>query len=226
MDETAVIKEHRGLVLDLARSLARRYKLRRFMDDLVAFGNEGLLEASRRYDPSRGAAFSTFAWYRVRGRMLDGCRTFGLVERRRKTALAAEGATNDHMQERFEASDGIGELADESMDELATGLDEMVADVGAIFLLFDQDDDRLEEAADEPSPEEVVVARRMGIWIRERVETLEERHRVVLEMSFFQGKTLDDIGARFGCSRSWASRMRAAAVSALRRVLIREGYEP
>ena len=37
-------------------------------DELVALGNAGLAEAASRFDPDRGASFSTFAWYRVPAR--------------------------------------------------------------------------------------------------------------------------------------------------------------
>src|SRR5512146_538672 len=36
-------------------------------DDLVEYGMIGLLEAADRYDPSHGANFMTFAYYRIRG---------------------------------------------------------------------------------------------------------------------------------------------------------------
>jgi RNA polymerase sigma factor (sigma-70 family) len=40
-------------------------------DDLVAFGIEGLAKASRDYDDSMGAKFSTYAWIRIKGEILD-----------------------------------------------------------------------------------------------------------------------------------------------------------
>lgn len=52
------------------RQLGRRVEL----GDLVAFGTEGLLEAADRFDPSRGAKFVTFAYYRIQGSMMDGVR--------------------------------------------------------------------------------------------------------------------------------------------------------
>ena len=38
--------------------------------DLISEGYVGLMEASARFDPDRGAKFLTFAWPRIKGRML------------------------------------------------------------------------------------------------------------------------------------------------------------
>ena len=43
-------------------------------DDLVSFGREGLLDAARRYDESRGVPFRVYASFRVRGATYDGVR--------------------------------------------------------------------------------------------------------------------------------------------------------
>ena len=46
-----------------------------------ALGCKGLLEAAQRYDDRHGVAFTTFAYYRVRGAMFDGLRSMGWLPR-------------------------------------------------------------------------------------------------------------------------------------------------
>ncbi|MBU1429473.1 sigma-70 family RNA polymerase sigma factor [Myxococcota bacterium] len=55
--------------------------------DLIQFGHVGLLEAQRRFDPTQGVLFETFARHRVRGAIFDGLRKMGLLRRRRLEAL-------------------------------------------------------------------------------------------------------------------------------------------
>ena len=42
------------------------------LDDLIGYGEVGLAEAARDFDPDRGVQFSTFAHYRIRGAIYDG----------------------------------------------------------------------------------------------------------------------------------------------------------
>ena len=60
----------------LVRSLAWKIhcKLPRSVDleDLVCYGQIGLVEAARDFDSSRGGQFTTYAYYRIRGAILDG----------------------------------------------------------------------------------------------------------------------------------------------------------
>ena len=74
MQSTELIAQHGKMVHGLANRLRRELCLRGEIDDLIAFGFGGLLEAKRRFDPTRGVRFQTFAYYRVRGAMLDGVR--------------------------------------------------------------------------------------------------------------------------------------------------------
>ena len=43
--------------------------------DLISEGYVGLLEAAARFDPDRGTKFLTYAWPRIKGRMLDHAKT-------------------------------------------------------------------------------------------------------------------------------------------------------
>jgi len=65
------LSEHLPLVRRLAWRVAHQAPAFIPVDDLYGEGLVGLVEARNRYDPSRGAAFTTYAWRSVRGRMLD-----------------------------------------------------------------------------------------------------------------------------------------------------------
>ena len=71
LDDTTVLEQYGSMVERIARRLISRTGLRSAYDDLWSAGAIGLIEAGRRFDPTRGAAFATFAEHRVRGAMLD-----------------------------------------------------------------------------------------------------------------------------------------------------------
>jgi RNA polymerase sigma factor (sigma-70 family) len=90
---TRLVEEHMGLV----RSVAFRYRdLGLPLEDLVQEGAIGLLTAIDDYDPSRGASFSTFAFWRVRAAVTHALTAQGqlirvprpVLERRREVARA------------------------------------------------------------------------------------------------------------------------------------------
>jgi RNA polymerase sigma factor (sigma-70 family) len=92
---TKLVEEHMGLV----RSVAFRYRdLGLPVEDLVQEGAIGLLAAINDYDPSRGASFSTYAFWRVRAAVTHALTTHGqlvrlprpVLERRRHVAQTRE----------------------------------------------------------------------------------------------------------------------------------------
>jgi RNA polymerase sigma factor for flagellar operon FliA len=69
-----LIERYAPLVKRIAYHLLARLPASVQVDDLIQAGMIGLLEASRKYDSSKGASFETFAGIRIRGAMLDEVR--------------------------------------------------------------------------------------------------------------------------------------------------------
>ena len=67
------MKTDEEVVLIQARMIHQRFRYLPF-EDLVQDGWVGLMGAKKRFDPSNGAQFATFASYAVRGAILDGIR--------------------------------------------------------------------------------------------------------------------------------------------------------
>ena len=92
------VEDHLPLVGTIARALSRGLPSTVELDELVNDGVLGLIDAMRRYDPSRGVGFPTYAGHRIRGAILDGLRTRDPLPRRvrraRKRAIAAAGCAS------------------------------------------------------------------------------------------------------------------------------------
>jgi RNA polymerase sigma factor for flagellar operon FliA len=97
MYRDAEAQAHRELVERIVRRLQRELDLSCDTDDLRGWGQQGLLEAKQRFDPARGVRFSTFAYYRIRGAVLDGVRKQGWLSRRAHAKVRA-----------YEAADATG----------------------------------------------------------------------------------------------------------------------
>ena len=61
-------------------------------DDLFGFGMLGLIMAADSWDPSRGLAFSTYAYPRIRGAILDELRRMDFLPRGRRERVRAVDA--------------------------------------------------------------------------------------------------------------------------------------
>lgn len=68
----AEVAEYMPLVHKIANQVHRRVNGQVDREDLVSWGTTGLLEAMSRFEPGREARLATFAYYRIRGAMLDG----------------------------------------------------------------------------------------------------------------------------------------------------------
>jgi RNA polymerase sigma factor FliA len=74
MDEQALIRQYRGLVLFYVADISARVPPWVDRDDLTSAGMLGLLQALRGFDPDRGVGFLFFAKLRIRGAIYDELR--------------------------------------------------------------------------------------------------------------------------------------------------------
>jgi RNA polymerase sigma factor for flagellar operon FliA len=180
----ATIREHLPLVETVARGIYAKHGHLRpgpDCDDLVAFGSQGLVEAAGRFDPARGVSFRSFAYYRIRGAMIDGIRQMGSYSRA-EIARHREGP---------ETSFTFVEL------------DESIPASGAY-----------------EDPEELVDRRRMGEVVLNLLDRLPDAKRTLVQLYFFGGLQLEEIGALRGQSKSWMCRMLAQTLRELRGDLV------
>ena len=75
------------------------------LDDLRSFGREGLLQAARTFDPTRGVPFRRWANLRIKGAMIDGVRAVGHACRGACTASSAAIEAGDRMLEAYDEED-------------------------------------------------------------------------------------------------------------------------
>jgi RNA polymerase sigma factor for flagellar operon FliA len=223
-DRDQLVQKHLGLVEAIARKLKRQITARIDFDDLVGYGSKGLIEAAERFDPQHGVVFTTFAYYRIRGAMLDGLRTMGWYSRADYARYRAEERANEYLQNQSDragaattgAREGTGDAAPGDNKEAAlASVAEILGGIAAVHITS------LEAAAsvaDErlPAPDASLDTGRLGARVREAIKTLPDRERQLMELYYFAEKNLEEAGAVMGLSKSWACRLHARAVELLR----------
>jgi RNA polymerase sigma factor for flagellar operon FliA len=218
-DRERLVTQHLSLVQAIAAKLKRSLGRSIEFDDLVGYGTKGLLEAAERFDPTQGAAFATFAYYRIRGAMLDGLRTMGWYSRGDYARYRAEERANEYLQnqsERETAAQQSGATSDkggalESIAELLGGV--AVVHITSLEAAATVADDKL------PRPDADLQRLQDHAQVRQALSRLPEKERTLIEMYYFGEKNLEEVGAALGLSKSWACRLHARAVGLLRDAL-------
>jgi RNA polymerase sigma factor for flagellar operon FliA len=217
-EKKQLVEQHLGLVQAIARKVKKTLGARIDFDDLVAYGAKGLVEAAERYDARPGVAFTTFAYYRIRGAMFDGLRTMGWYSRADYARYRAEERANEYLQHHADgpARDGGGgaSAATDAAEALAA-VAHVLSGVAAVHITS------LEAAAavaDQTfaAPDAAIDTGRLGARVRAAVKALPEKERRLLELYYFEDKTLEEAGGALGLSKSWACRLHARAVDLLR----------
>ncbi len=171
-------------------------------EDLIGEGSLGLIEAARRYDPSRGAKFTTYAMWWVRKamlRLLSESRTVRIPDyqarMRRQSAVASPNwplATRCRLL---------------SLDSPATE--------GSQTSLLDQLPDR--RSLD---PEEALLRHETERLVRAAMRSLTPRERTVVKHRFGLSKepvrSLDETGARLGLSGERVRQIERGALHRMR----------
>ena len=215
MYRDAEAQAHQELVDKIVRRLQRELDLSCDPDDLRGWGQQGLLEAKARFDPSRGVRFSTFAYYRVRGAVLDGVRKQGWLSRRAHAKLRAYEAA-DHAGEQLATVEA--QSPSESVAARARALDEAIGKISAAYVMSVVGQG-LEDAPE--TPEELLDGAELRATVQSGLAELPERERVLLTAMYYEGVTMEEAGARLGLSKSWTSRLHGKALERLRKSLAR-----
>lgn len=218
-----LVEEHLDVARKAAAVIFPRVKDHCEFDDLVALGTEGLLEAAKRYDPSKGAAFGTFAWYRVNGAIVDGLRRQTNLPRRAWQMLVTLRAANDYLENRAERDRGAAERG-VAPPQGADALHSVKSALSSIRTMYMTSLEALveggfESPATDSDPEQDIDNARMSRRLRKALAALPEREHAMLKKHYFEGKNLVEVGEEMGISKSWASRLHAQAIEKLRTIV-------
>jgi len=193
-------------------------------EELVSLANAGLAEAAQRFDPARGVAFPTFAWYRVHGAILDGLRRATTLPRRAWAKLVALRAASDYLENRGEreAAAARAGAAPPTGAAALTAIRDAMSAIRTMYLAsFEamRENQGLDPGGEPPPIVEQLHTQQLGARLREAIEQLPERERALLKKHYWEGKNLLEAGAELGISKSWASRLHAQAVERLRAIV-------
>jgi RNA polymerase primary sigma factor len=215
-------------------SYAKRYRnLGVPLLDLIHEGNLGLIEAARRYDPSRNVKFITYAVWWIRQSIMqalsDHARAFSLPTKLSAVAskfnrqVAALSAQLDHAPTAREIAEDL-EISEASAGALMQISGEDVSLSERVGLPDGSNGrelgDTIEQVAVPPVDEELI-QEAMAAQLRAALSELDARERDVMSQRFGledgEPKTLQEVGRRLNLSRERIRQIEACAKEKLRR---------
>lgn len=223
--QSEIVSRNLPLVEHIVTRMTTRFPSNYSRDDLVQTGVLGLIEASTRFDPSVGVAFSTFAGRRIEGAVIDmlrrddwAPRSVRALERRAEAmeqALTSHGRQLPNVEKLGEAlgvsSQALRRLKDDVHRASLDSLDRTVNPVDGDRSLGEN----LADATTVPIEDQLDARELMG-FLRDAIGLLSERHRLVIVGYFLEGRSMTELGQFLGITQSRASQIKEEAIASIR----------
>ncbi len=217
----ALVTEHLPLAAFAVNAVAARISLPAHVsrDDLLSCAHVALVEVARRFDPSAGASFATYALARLQGAVLDELRSGDWASRSVRAAARRSDAAADALTVSLGRPPTREELA-ASLGVPRTELDNLQVDVHrAVMVSIDAESGTDGTSLDLPdtgeSPERALLRTERARHLHDAIRALPDRLDEVIERNFFGDESLTDIAHDLEVTLSRVSQMRARALTLL-----------
>jgi RNA polymerase sigma factor for flagellar operon FliA len=188
-------------------------------EDLLSCAHVALVEVAKRFDPTAGASFATYALARLQGAVLDELRSGDWASRSVRAAARRSDAAADALTISLGRPPSREELA-ASLGVPRSELDNLQVDVHrAVMVSIDAEAGGDGTSLDLPdtgeSPERAVLRGERARYLHDAIRALPDRLDEVVERNFFGDESLTDIANDLGVTLSRVSQMRARALTLL-----------
>ncbi|MFW5996060.1 MAG: SigB/SigF/SigG family RNA polymerase sigma factor [Halanaerobiaceae bacterium] len=206
-----LVKHNLRLVLKITyRFKNTDYDLR----DLFQIGVIGLIKAVKGFDLERGVKFSTYAVSRILGEIRLHLRDDEMIRVSRSLKKRARDIKKkqEEMVQNLNREPAVGELAAEmdcSREEIVRAL-EADKEPHSIYQTIYDDGGRkltLLDSLGDDKDQEREHAEINKLALREELEKLNKRERLIIYLRYFEGKTQEEIGEIIGVSQVQVSRL-------------------
>ncbi len=232
-----LIEDALPLVKHVVYQVSVRFPRHVDREELSRAGVLGLVQAAHRYDPTKGVNFNHYAAQRIRGAILDAVRSIDWAPRSIRRSGRVVDAASDKLANDLGRNPTTAELAAELkmtpaalaqiQHQLARtvvlGLEMVVSDLDG-----DDEEVLLRGTVSDPchGPDEELVDRELHAYLRDAVDVLPERHRLIIQGYFFDGRTSEELAAEIGVTVSRVSQLRTEAFGMIREGLAAQYRDP
>ena len=193
-------------------------------DDLYGIGMLGLIAAADSFESERGLKFSTYAYHKIRGAILDELRKQDVVSRGKRELLREV----ERVVQASEQKNGLAPLPEAIAEQLSVSVEEIddalacARSAGEISLESEGEDSRLSALLGDPRSEDPVGSAEfaeMKQLLVEAIEELPEQEKTVITLYYAEEMLLKDIGEVLDVTESRVSQIHSRALYKLNRSL-------
>ena len=196
-------------------------------DDLFGYGMLGLIAAADSWEPGRGLQFSTYAYTRVRGAILDELRRMDFLPRGRRERVRAL----ENVVARVESETGAAPTPEKIAQELGVSVDEvdtiLLSSMSAVQTSLDDGPaESLAGMLSDPKSEDPVGSAEwdeMKQLLVDSIHALPEQEKTVITLYYGEELLLKDISQVLGVTESRVSQIHSRALYRLNRALSVDG---
>ena len=197
-------------------------------EDLVSYGMMGLMDAINKFDESKGMKFSTYSSIRIKGAMIDELRKNSPISKGAMDKINRYNRAVEDLQRKLLREPDNKEI-EEALNLNATEIREIenyinyICVVSMEDMIFSEDDDMplggTIEDHNTLSPEKTLEEKEELEYLRDALDTLNEKDKTVLSLYYYEGLTLKEIGKVLKVSESRVCQLHSRAIIHLRKSL-------
>ena len=223
IDRDRLILDHLPLLHHIVGRMAFDVPGKIDREDMLGFGMIGLIMAADSWDADRGLKFSTYAFPRIRGAILDELRRMDFLPRGRREKVRELERVISRLEQRNGLPPAPEEIAAD-MGVTVENVDEILhhARLAAYLSLDDGPSEELRGLLSDPRSEDPVGSaewREMKIVLVRTIERLPEQERTVITLYYGEELLLRSIGEILGVTESRVSQIHTRALYLLNRGL-------
>lgn len=212
-DYNEILKRYQPVVKKIGLHLKSKLPPQFELADLMQVGMLGLINAVDNYDESHGASFETYARIRIRGAMLDEIRRTGWTSRSLQQKSKAVSDAMKSASSRLGREAGDAEIAEEmglNINDYHQISGELVSTKVVSFEAFTEDQEMVSSM---PNPFDILEDDAFKGALREAIDTLPEKEKMVMSLYYNNEMNLKEIGMILEVSESRVCQIHGQALA-------------
>jgi len=236
-ERVKIFEDNLGYVEKAVREIGRNLPPSVEREDLFNAGAIGLIVAIDKYDSSRGNKFTTYAYFKIRGEILSELRERDFLSRLSRREAREYKKTFGKLERELWRTPNDEEMAEqmeipiEKIYKIKVWLDIFPVELDTVFDTVNYKDRRkrvgkhfLEGNFSCDSFLEEICLKETKVVLREAIERLPDKERLVISLYYVNGLTMKEAGKTIGITEGRVSQLHSSAIISLKKYVNNRKY--